>query len=325
MKAFISWSGQRSSALGQALRDWLPMVLQYVEPWLSQSDIDAGERWANEVGKELESSNFGIICITRENVSSPWILFEAGALAKFMQEGRVIPLLLDIEFKDITGPLAQFQAKKAEKAGLLDIVTSINRFSDGKLADVLLNRQFEALWATFEKALASLPKDSPHIKQNRPQHEILEELVSGIRGLDMRFRENQEESPRIRRRRARFHPAIIRDLLHSSEFGQRDPIHFLLLASFVKDDFPWLYELGAEAYKEATNHPRRTKAALRFFSAMKILRHGPFMETIDDKDTFMLIRELEHLMMDFNADDPLRESHEHEIRRRINASSDEKA
>src|SRR4029078_7974867 len=111
MKIFISWSGERSQDLAEALREWLPMVLHYVAPWLSHSDIAAGERWADKVAKELEASKLGIICVTRENVGSPWILFEAGALTKFVQEARVIPLLLDIEFKDITGPLAQFQAK----------------------------------------------------------------------------------------------------------------------------------------------------------------------------------------------------------------------
>lgn len=299
MKIFISWSGERSHALGQALRDWLPMVLQYVEPWLSQSDIQAGERWANEVGKELESSNFGIICITRDNITSPWILFEAGALSKSMQEGRVVPLLLDVEFKDITGPLAQFQAKKVEKAGLLEVVNSVNRFSEEKLADARLAPQFEALWATFEQALAALPKNAPHSKQNRPQHEILEELVSGIRGLDLRFRETQEEPPRVRRRRTRLNPMMMLDILRSSEFGPHDPIQFLVLASFVKDDFPWVYELGAEAYREAAQRPVKSRdARRRFFSAVKMLRHGPFTEMVEDKETFMLIRELEHLTMD---------------------------
>lgn len=32
MKVFISWSGERSQALAQALRDWLPLVLHFVEP-----------------------------------------------------------------------------------------------------------------------------------------------------------------------------------------------------------------------------------------------------------------------------------------------------
>lgn len=70
MKLFISWSGTRSRELAEALREWIPLVLHYVEPWLSEADITAGERWAQSVAKELETSNFGIICVTRENVSS---------------------------------------------------------------------------------------------------------------------------------------------------------------------------------------------------------------------------------------------------------------
>lgn len=304
MKAFISWSGERSHSLGKTLHEWLPMVLHYVEPWLSQSDIEAGERWANEVGKELEASNFGIICITRENAGSPWILFEAGALAKSMQEGRVIPLLLDIEFKDITGPLAQFQAKKVEKAGILDVISSINKFSETKLPEARLAPQFEALWPAFEKNVTAIPKNQTNTKQNRSQHDILEELVSGIRGLDVRFRETLEESPRLRRRKHRFNPMMFEDLLHSSEFGPRDPMHFLLLASFMKDDLPWIYELGVEAYREAMHRASKTKTARRrFFSAVKMLRHGPFMEAVGDKETYMLIRELEHMTLDIDSDE----------------------
>jgi TIR domain len=61
MKVFISWSGERSQILAQALREWLPMVLQSVDPWLSQADIEAGERWAEKIAKELEGCNFGIL------------------------------------------------------------------------------------------------------------------------------------------------------------------------------------------------------------------------------------------------------------------------
>lgn len=82
MKVFVSWSGERSQMLAQALRDWLPLVLHYVQPWLSEKDIDAGKRWSSEIAKQLEESNIGIICITPENIDSSWILFEAGALAK---------------------------------------------------------------------------------------------------------------------------------------------------------------------------------------------------------------------------------------------------
>jgi hypothetical protein len=121
MKIFISWSGERSEALAKALREWFPLVLHFVEPWLSQSDIKVGDRWSIEIAKELENCNFGVICITKENVAAPWILFEAGALAKSMQDGRVIPLLLDLDLKELSGPLAQFQAKKADVAGIKDL------------------------------------------------------------------------------------------------------------------------------------------------------------------------------------------------------------
>jgi hypothetical protein len=64
-----------------------------------------------------ETSNSGVICVTPENLNSPWVLFEAGALAKAMQGAKVIPLLFDLEFSDISGPLAQFQAKNATETG----------------------------------------------------------------------------------------------------------------------------------------------------------------------------------------------------------------
>lgn len=206
MKVFISWSGERSHALAMALRDWLPLVLHYVEPWLSEVDVAAGDRWAQAVAKELEASNFGIICVTPENVGSPWVLFEAGALAKAMQGARVI-LLFNLGIGDITGPLAQFQAKKVEKGGLGDVIQSLNSTKDQSILEARAKQLFEALWPEFEKQLESIPDEAPTEKHMRPQHEILEELVTGVRGLDVRFRELEgtvsDQGPRSHRRRLR--------------------------------------------------------------------------------------------------------------------------
>ena len=36
MRVFISCSGEQSRSIALALRAWLPMVVQHVEPWMSK-------------------------------------------------------------------------------------------------------------------------------------------------------------------------------------------------------------------------------------------------------------------------------------------------
>lgn len=91
MKVFLSWSGDRSHYVAKALRDWLPLVLQFCEPWLSDRDIAAGDRWSEKIAKELEARNVGIIVLTRDNIRAPWVLFEAGALSKALVTSQVVP------------------------------------------------------------------------------------------------------------------------------------------------------------------------------------------------------------------------------------------
>jgi TIR domain len=308
MKVFISWSGGRSQALAQALHDWLPLVVHFVEPWVSHSDVDAGDRWANEVGKELQESNYGIICITRENASSPWILFEAGALAKSMDQARVIPLLLDIEFRDISGPLAQFQAKKVDRQGLLEIVTSVNKLDSHPVPDMRLRQLFESLWPNFEQKIETIPLPTGHAKHNRPQHEILEELVAGVRGLDLRFRESLEEALPLRRRRSRMHPMFLSEMSHLLELRRGDPMRMLLFASYFRDELPWLYELALDAYRAGPPSSAKARQAhRRFLDAMRLLQRGPFLREFSrDKEMHMLMGEMEHLLLeDFGRQGPL--------------------
>jgi hypothetical protein len=64
MKVFISWSGERSAKVADALMDWLPKVLQGVEPWQSRHSIDKGARWSLEIAGALEGTSVGIACLT---------------------------------------------------------------------------------------------------------------------------------------------------------------------------------------------------------------------------------------------------------------------
>jgi hypothetical protein len=59
--------------------------------------ISAGARWANELANELAGTRFGILCLTRDNLNSPWLLFEAGGLAKTVEDTFVCPYLLVLQ------------------------------------------------------------------------------------------------------------------------------------------------------------------------------------------------------------------------------------
>lgn len=306
MKLFISWSGERSKSLAMCLRDWFPLVLHYVEPWLSEADIDAGTPWADAVAKQLETCNFGIICTTRENLTSPWILFEAGALAKSIDGSRVIPLLLDLDFREISGPLAQFQAKKVEKNGLLEIIDSINKAATHPVPEERYRQLFEALWPDLEKKVAAIPKAASPAKQTRTQADILEELVGAVRAMESRVRDSPEES-RPLRKRGRTHPGMLFELGQMLSEKPGDPVNILVFASALREDAPWLYELGMEAYRQASSG--RSAAAKtstrRFMRAVEMTVRGPFpLEElgIDPRMHHRLLRELTHALS-YEAED----------------------
>lgn len=308
MKVFIGWSGARSQALAQALHDWIPLVLHYAAPWLSDADVAAGERWAEAVAKELEASNFGIISITRENVSSPWILFEAGSLAKSLSGSRVIPLLLDLEFSEIGGPLAQFQAKKVDQEGLHEVIQSINRAAAQPIQEARAKQLFDALWPEFEKRLASIPAQSEPTKPIRTQHQILEELVASVRSLESRLREVGDivtgDGPRFGRHRrfGRLHPMMLHELTHMMGEKPDGPLGLLMFSSLIREEMPWLYELSLEAYRAARagkTEEART-ALLRFRRAVDFVEHTPIGEEfgIDPRTLHIMTRELERFFPD---------------------------
>lgn len=187
MKVFISWSGERSLVLAKALREWLPLVLHYVKPWLSDTDISAGSRWETEVEGELEKTDFGIICLTKENSQSPWVIFEAGAMSRIVTKTAVCPYLIDLQFQDLHGPLAQFQAKKAEKSSTFELLKSINKRADPPLAAETLDELFIALWPKLAKCIKSAKLASHGPNNPRKTGEVLEDVVFSVRRLDYKI------------------------------------------------------------------------------------------------------------------------------------------
>jgi hypothetical protein len=182
MKIFLSWSGERSRSIAEALHDWLPSVIQAVCPFMSANDLEKGTRWREGLAGELESSSVSIICLTPENLESPWIHFEAGALSKQQHSSYVCTLLFGIDPVDVREPLAQFQATKADKQDIKKLVQTVNRLlGDDALADNKINETFEVWWSKLEERLngISTPDDIP--QHHRDVREILQDILELVR------------------------------------------------------------------------------------------------------------------------------------------------
>jgi hypothetical protein len=179
-KVFISWSGDLSKKLAEEVRLWLPGVLQFVKPYFTPNDIEKGTRWSTEIANELESSNAGIICLTKDNINKPWILFEAGALSKNFGKSNVCTILFNLDNADLTGPLTSFQATKFDKTDFKKLLTTINNTGgELKLETAVLNDVFEMWWPKLENKINDILKNQTSVTDSnvRTDRDLIEEIL----------------------------------------------------------------------------------------------------------------------------------------------------
>ncbi|MCK2020518.1 TIR domain-containing protein [Peribacillus frigoritolerans] len=190
MRVFLSWSGNLSHKAAIVFKEWLPLVIQSVDAYVSSEDIDKGKRWSTHIAKELEKCSYGIVCVTKENLSAPWVNFEAGALSKFVDDSYVSPFLLDLKKSEVNGPLLQFQLTAYEKEEVRKLIKSINKAAgDQGLEETRLYSVFEVFWPVLETKLNNVllegstaqenngSKVNQEIERNNPNEPILEELL----------------------------------------------------------------------------------------------------------------------------------------------------
>lgn len=184
MKVFISWSGKRSHCIAEALRWWLPNVIQSVEPFLSSQDIRKGARGNVVIADRLEDAKVGIICLTPENLTKPWILFEAGALSRLTSAYVCTYLIGDLSPSDIEPPLGQFQHSHANQQDTKALIETINgEVEHGRLDSKRLDDAFETWWGKLDEKLNSLP-DVPEGEpqpSERSDESKLDEVLSLLR------------------------------------------------------------------------------------------------------------------------------------------------
>lgn len=187
MKVFISWSGELSKNIAEVIKKWLPCIIQSVEVFFSPDDIEKGENWDTKVSTELLECKYSIICLTKENVSAPWIHFESGALAKAL-DSRVATLMINVTPTDIKGPLSRYQATKLDKDDFFQLIKNINEQLETQLNIEVLKTLFNTLWDKinndFKNLLEKYQDISPKKKKGIKNDEALDEILLLLRKLN---------------------------------------------------------------------------------------------------------------------------------------------
>lgn len=179
MKVFISWSGERSREVAVKLNRWIERNIQLAETWISTDDIGAGDIWFQQIKLRLDETSVGIICLTKENVNNPWILFEAGALAKGTKENKVCTFLIDLKAGELKPPLSQFNATWLEHGSFRKLVKTISDGLDRPLSESVIDDVMGSAWANLNAEIdeiVSRTKSGPTPLKMGPD-EMLSEVL----------------------------------------------------------------------------------------------------------------------------------------------------
>lgn len=185
MQIFISWSGEKSKQIGEAFRHWLPEVIQSVRPYFTPDDVAKGQRWAADIAESLHSSQFGLFCLTAENLTAPWLLFEAGAVSKDSRNGKVCPLLFGVDTAQLAGPLLQFQATPYSRDEVFKFMKAVNADTKDPLDEIQLTRAFNRCWDELDEKIQAIlvtevEEQTPPL---RSMQDMVEETLSIVRSI----------------------------------------------------------------------------------------------------------------------------------------------
>lgn len=187
MDIFISWAGGASEKLGKALHQFIKDVLT-VEPFNSQISLGSGQERLQRTLENLNKSNVGIICLTPENLSSEWVLFEAGAIYKNYpqseSDNRVCTYLYGLEKTSLEPPLGLFDATEATKEETLELLKDINEMPNGPGRDNL-EKHFDMYWEEFKDRLDDITLGNGEVQEaERSTQDMVKEILEKVRDLE---------------------------------------------------------------------------------------------------------------------------------------------
>jgi hypothetical protein len=125
---------------------------------MSDADIAPGSVWFSEIQREIKETQYAIACITRTNVNSSWVLWEAGALyGKLANRSRLAPVLFDVSKDAVSGPLRMFQLTEgADRHEVNKLLHDISSLTPYPVSSRDIDDNFDKAWPDFHQLIANI-------------------------------------------------------------------------------------------------------------------------------------------------------------------------
>ncbi len=264
--------------------------------------IDFGDEWYKRLMNKLQTTSDVVCLFTERSIDRPWILFEAG-VAKGKIATPVVGLALGVPLARVSaGPFYNFHNMDDSEEDLTKLVNQLaRRVPNLELDADVVAAQVGAFKATEERVLKALTAAGAKAPSDATEDNPVAKIAEEMKALPARVAERIAEigEPSRRRRVRRFHPMMFEDLMHmAGEPG--DPVAILMMASMVRDELPWLYELAMEVYRavKAGNTHAIEHEVRRLRQLTEFMVHTPFMHEMgyDDKESHILAIELPRIL-----------------------------
>jgi hypothetical protein len=273
--------------------------------------IEFGAEWYSSIMSKLGDATDVVALLTQRSIDRPWILYEAG-VAKGKLNTTVFGVAIGVPLEVVTtGPFGQFQNSGDDEDSLTKLVLQLlARNPDASPREEAVRMQVRVFRDKLTKLL-TVPAASiaaPPAVDETSVAKLFEEVKVMVRELPEKL-ESQFQFARRRgsRKLRRFHPMMLEEMLmhpgtHESAEGQASA--WLLFISNLRDDYPWLYEIGLEVYhalrsgnpEQMSSARESFRRAIRTITRMRMSRE---FFAPEDEESFMFMRHLPEIIEPF--------------------------
>lgn len=275
------------------------------------SGIEFGTEWYKAIMSQLGDATDVVALLTQHSTNRPWILYEAG-VAKGKLDTNVLGIALGVPLEKVsTGPFGQFQNCGDDEDSLTKLVIQLlQRNPDASPREEAIRMQVRVFLSGIKELLAAKGKTMTSSGTDETSiAKLFEEVKVMVRELpervDDRVRSVTKRVPLKRMRR--FHPMMFEDLFfHSSlsETRRGQATTWLLIISILREDFPWIYEVGLELYHALRRgNPKEISIAQKeLIAIVELTSRGPFSREFissGDEDAYFVLKSLPEMVERF--------------------------